>query len=65
MDLRGYLNQHNLSLGDFAKTIEVSTEAVRLYVAGKRIPRAEIMRRIEAETGGHVQPNDFYGKAAA
>lgn len=59
MRLSDYLTAEQLSLTDFAKTIGVSTEAIRRYRDGERTPRPEQMVRIKAATGGQVTADDF------
>lgn len=62
MELRQYLDQHDLTIADFARLINVSSRmTVFRYLNRKRIPAPGVMERIVAETGGEVQPNDFYG----
>ena len=64
MLLATFLNDSGMTASDFADRIEVSAEAVRLYLAGKRIPNKNVMPRIIATTNGKVRPNDFYETAA-
>ncbi len=63
MLLETFLKENEMSAADFAQEIGVSAEAIRLYLAGKRIPSKNTMRRIMDSTGGEVQPNDFYAAA--
>lgn len=46
-----------------AELIGTSEPAVVKYARGERIPRPEIMHRIEAATAGRVQAADFYEHA--
>lgn len=62
MQLRDYLIA-NGGPAELAKKLEVTTEAVRLWAAGDRIPGRDHMRRIVKVTRGQVQPNDFYEAA--
>lgn len=48
----------------FAVQIGVTSEAVRRYRNGTRIPDRAVMERIFAATDGAVQPNDFYPAVA-
>lgn len=70
MKLSAYLSERSLSLADFAKALSermgepLTSEAVRLWAQGARVPRPAAMAAIEAETAGAVQPNDFFGRAA-
>ena len=64
MVLGEYLQETQLTRSQFAKRIGVSSEAVRRYVAGERIPDKNIMGKIALATGGKVTANDFFGLAA-
>jgi transcriptional regulator with XRE-family HTH domain len=59
MTLDQYLKDKNVSTRDFAKDIDVTTEAVRLYRRGLRFPRLEVLRSIMTATNGRVTANDF------
>lgn len=63
MDLKTYLSEKSIDMAAFAVSVDVSKEAVRLWIAGERTPRAEAMRRIVHETKGTVTPNDFLAVA--
>jgi len=65
MQLREYLSAEKVSIPDFARAIEVSVQTVHRYLSGQRMPRPEIMQKIKEETGGAVQPNDFFADAKA
>jgi len=60
MKLGDYLDQNGVTVKDFAGQLEMSPEAIRLYVAGRRVPRQEAMAKIIQATGGKVEPNDFF-----
>lgn len=64
MKLKDYLEVNHIPPRAFAADIEVSPEAVRLYVRGLRRPRHEVLERIHIATGGMVRAEDFYGRAA-
>jgi transcriptional regulator with XRE-family HTH domain len=64
MTLTEYLEQASLTRSQFAERINVTTEAVRRYVEGERVPNRRIMARILLETAGQVTPNDFFRVAA-
>lgn len=64
MKLSEYLAANRLDPKDFAPQVGVTTEAVRLWVDGKRRPREKQMTKIAEVTKGLVQPNDFYASAA-
>jgi transcriptional regulator with XRE-family HTH domain len=59
MKLRLYLKETKTTFAAFAKAIGVTPPAVHRYL-NDRVPRPEIMERIEKATHGLVQPNDFY-----
>jgi transcriptional regulator with XRE-family HTH domain len=64
MKLIDYLERTSTSRHEFAKTIGVSGETVRRYIAGTRIPEKEKMEKIAEATGNAVTANDFFGIAA-
>ena len=59
--LADYLRDHKLTPTEFGRTIGVSSEAVRRYRDGTRIPERETMALIVEATKSAVTPNDFYG----
>jgi len=59
MKLAAYLLEKSIDLPDFAAAVGVSKEAVRLWIAGERTPRAMQMQSIIDATNGAVTPNDF------
>jgi hypothetical protein len=61
MKLGPWLAENNLKPAQFAPRIGCTSEAVRRYVAGERIPDKATMRRIAKETAGQVTANDFFG----
>lgn len=65
MTLKDWLVAHNVDSAAFAEKIGRSTEAVRRYANGARIPDRETMPLIVAETNGVVTPNDFFGIQSA
>jgi transcriptional regulator with XRE-family HTH domain len=64
MKLGAYLKSTDTSRRDFAEAIGVSSETVRRYVAGTRIPEKEVMEKIAEITALQVTANDFFGIAA-
>jgi glutamine synthetase len=60
MNLRSYLDEHDVSISHFSGQIEVSVAAMHRYLTGERIPRPEVLERISLVTNGAVKPNDFY-----
>jgi transcriptional regulator with XRE-family HTH domain len=62
--LSQYLQEAQITRAQFATRIGVSSEAVRRYVAGTRIPDKPVMEKIALATGCKVTANDFFGIAA-
>ncbi|MEW5729989.1 MAG: helix-turn-helix transcriptional regulator [Pseudomonadota bacterium] len=61
MKLKTYLAQTGTSAAEFGRRIGVTNrQTMSRYVAGSRIPKPELMALIFRETGGAVQPNDFF-----
>jgi DNA-binding transcriptional regulator YiaG len=60
MNLARYLKRNGLSVEQFARQVDASTQAVRYWTAGDHVPSPTYMRRIQLITGGKVQPNDFF-----
>jgi transcriptional regulator with XRE-family HTH domain len=58
MQLRAYLDQHQLTQVQFAALVGVNQSAVAKWLDGTR-PSWPTMERIVAATGGAVTPNDF------
>lgn len=65
MTLNEYLSQNRIPLAVFAKSIGCTTEAVRLWSRGQRMPRPAMVEKIEAATHRAVRPADWYGQEAA
>lgn len=64
MQLANYLSANSISPHDFAKSIGVSKETVRRYLADERRPDLKNMQAIAKATNGEVTANDFFGIAA-
>jgi transcriptional regulator with XRE-family HTH domain len=60
MKLSDYFAQKNLKTAAFAKSLSITPQALGLYLKGHRIPRFEILWRIEKVTKGVVTANDFH-----
>ena len=61
MTLDAYLIQNSLKDAEFAAKVGCDrTTIYRIRSKGQR-PSPELMDHIVRETGGTVQPNDFYG----
>lgn len=61
MTLKDWLADRDVSVSQFAERIGRTSESVRRYVAGERIPDKETMPLIATETEGAVTANDFFG----
>ena len=62
MKLSQFLDTKKVSPSEFAEQTGVSAVSVRRYVAGQRVPRPSIMRRIGEATAGQVSRGDFYDR---
>lgn len=61
MTLKDWLIEQNVEPSAFAERIGRTTEAVRRYVNGARIPDRATMPLIVSETRAAVTANDFFG----
>ena len=59
MKLADFLKEHNLTDTAFARTVGVSSEAIRRYRDG-RVPTPFVMEKIIKATAKRVMPNDFF-----
>jgi DNA-binding XRE family transcriptional regulator len=61
MRLNEYLQAYDLTPADFAAKIGgVTSEAVRLWAAGKRMPEVRLIERIIEVTGNKVRIEDLF-----
>lgn len=65
MTLSGYMKLRKLTDIAMAEILRCSVSATQKYRYGVRIPRPEMMRRIQKVTDGAVTPNDFLSVASA
>ena len=63
MSFDDFLKEAGKSDARAAKELGCSSECVRLWRRGKRMPRSEAMARIKDWSGGKVTAEDFYGAA--
>lgn len=61
MTLKDWFEEQGIEAPEFARRIGRSTEAVRRYLNGDRIPDRSTMPLIVRETNGRVTANDFFG----
>jgi transcriptional regulator with XRE-family HTH domain len=64
MKLADYLTDKGIAPSEFAASVGVTPEAIRLYIKGDRRPRAATMQEIHHATGGMVTANDFFAVEA-
>lgn len=66
MLLSDYMTREGLSIPDMTAKIGggITVEAVRLWVAGKRMPQTAQIARIIEVTGGEVTADDLYQACA-
>lgn len=65
MTLAEYLNREQLKDADFAALVGCDrTTILRIRAKGQK-PTPHLMERIAIETGGLVQPNDYFAGLAA
>ena len=61
MRLNDYLTKHNLTPADLADLIgDVTSEAVRLWAAGRRMPEVKFIQKIIEITDSKVTVEDLY-----
>lgn len=69
MDIRAYLDKHQLSQEQFAKQIGVSQGLIWQWLDGRTRITAERAKDIEEKTGGEIRRHDLrpdiYGERAA
>lgn len=61
MRLNDYLTKHNLTPAELADLIgDVTSEAVRLWAAGRRMPEVKFIQKIIEITDNKVTVEDLY-----
>ena len=60
MKLADYLTQEQLSDADFAAKVKCDRTTILRVRNGTHKPSASLMEAIAIETGGIVQPNDYF-----
>ena len=65
MELAKYLASEGITLSEFARRIGAkNARTVQRYTKHGRIPSGSMMAQIMKETGGEVQPADFFSTSA-
>ncbi len=59
MKLAVYMLERGLRLTEMSRRLGISPSRLHDYKTGRRIPRAALLARIEAETDGKVRAADF------
>jgi len=62
MTLKQYIQINKISQARFARRCGISRSAINHFIAGRRYPNPETMRRILLASNGEVKPNDFFNE---
>lgn len=65
MTLSEWMEANGISDEGLAEKLEIDRSTVSRFRRGKLMPSNDTMRRIIEVTSGSVQPNSFFGLAAA
>ena len=58
--IKRYLSEHNINQRDMAKQLGINPATMSKIVRGERMPRIDVVERIEIATYGDVGPRHFY-----
>jgi len=58
--IKRYLSEHNIKQTDMAKQLGINPATMSKIVRGERMPRIDVVERIEIATYGDVGPRHFY-----
>ena len=58
--IKRYLSEHNIKQRDMAKQLGINPATMSKIVRGERMPRIDVVERIEIATYGDVGPRHFY-----
>jgi len=58
--IKRYLSEHKIMQKDMARKIGINTATMSKIVRGERMPRIDVVERIEIVTFGDVGPRHFY-----
>ena len=62
MTLKEYLKINKITQSKFARRCGITRSAVSHFVANRRYPSPEVLRRIILASNGEVKPNDFFNE---
>lgn len=63
--LTEYLHDNEITIAEFASSLDVTPQAVRYWVRGIRFPARKVIAKIEEITNGQVAAAHFYERDAA
>ena len=58
--IKRWLSEHNINQRDMAEQIGINPATMSKIVRGERMPRIDVVERIEIATFGDVGPRHFY-----
>ena len=58
--IKRYLSEHNINQKDMAREIGINVATMSKIVRGERMPRIDVVERIEIATLGDIGPRHFY-----
>lgn len=58
--IKRYLSEHNINQKDMAREIGINVATMSKIVRGERMPRIDVVERIEIATFGDIGPRHFY-----
>jgi|11BtaG_2_1085332.scaffolds.fasta_scaffold05784_2 transcriptional regulator with XRE-family HTH domain len=58
--IKRYLSEHSIKQTDMAKQLGINPATMSKIVRGERMPRIDVVERIEIATFGDVGPRHFY-----
>ena len=58
--IKRWLSEHNINQRDMAEQLGINPATMSKIVRGERMPRIDVVERIEIATSGDVGPRHFY-----
>ena len=58
--IKRYLSEHNINQRDMANQLGINPATMSKIVRGERMPRIDVVERIEIATFGDIGPRHFY-----